>query len=94
MENPHHAVQPDFAVEEHAAARLIFTDDGKTNQKAIGKLTALWTVNNMRERAICDLRVEEEHCTACEAREQAVEEDQLRKDTLADEQEHRCSQLS
>jgi len=61
--NPHDAVLPDFASDEHADARLALTDTGLLEDQAIAMLSRLWTLNNEKEKLQWDLlTAEEAHC--------------------------------
>lgn len=91
--NPHNAVQPDFASDEHAEARLAFTDTGLTEDQAIAMLSRLWTINIEKEKLQWDQLTAEETHAAEEARQLAEtaeallrQQDQAEKDTaLAEE---------
>ncbi|KIJ62069.1 hypothetical protein HYDPIDRAFT_95128 [Hydnomerulius pinastri MD-312] len=87
MENPHNVVPLNFAENEHAEARLVFTNLGKIDAEAAQSLAALWTIKNNQEKAAWDLRVEAEALIAQEARQLVAEEAEQRRRTVADEQE-------
>ena len=91
--NPHDAVLPDFASDEHADARLALTETGLLEVQAVATLSRLWTLNNEKEKLQWDRVIAEEARDAEEARQLAEtaeallrQQEQAEKDvTLAEE---------
>ena len=93
IHNPHEAIQPDFAAEEHAPQRQVFLARGLTEEQALAMLTDLWAANNARDRVEWD-HVQEQRALAQreaelvaqqEAERQRHEEEALREAARADE---------
>ncbi|KIJ06741.1 hypothetical protein PAXINDRAFT_91553 [Paxillus involutus ATCC 200175] len=87
MENPHHSIQPDFASDAHAEARLQLADRGIAEDLIIPTLQALWTLSNDQAKQRWDARLEQEAQEAREAQRAAAEEENLRECALEEEQD-------
>ncbi|KAI6010288.1 hypothetical protein EDC04DRAFT_2610288 [Pisolithus marmoratus] len=49
-QNPHEAIQPDFAAAEHALQRQLLTGTSLMDDQAVALLSKLWTVANDRDK--------------------------------------------
>ena len=67
--NPHDAVLPDFASDEHADACLALTETGLLEVQAVATLSRLWTLNNEKEKLQWDRVIAEEARDAEETRQ-------------------------
>ncbi|KIK91859.1 hypothetical protein PAXRUDRAFT_148542 [Paxillus rubicundulus Ve08.2h10] len=93
IQNPNHAVQPDFTLEEHTPACQQLTDNGIPDAQATIILTNLWIQSNDKEKTAWARRIEEEalaeeeadRCEAQEATEHQQEQDEEEAKALQEE---------
>ena len=86
IRNPHEAVQPDFASDDHAAHRQILTDGGLTEDQAVAALSNLWVATNKRDKTEWDRQQAERAQEQLGVkREEAREEEALLEASRAEE---------
>ncbi|KAI6038089.1 hypothetical protein EDC04DRAFT_2570359 [Pisolithus marmoratus] len=88
-QNPHKAIQPDFAATEHALQRQLLTGMGLTGDQAVALLSELWTVANNRDKDNWDACQAKLACVRQEA-DQAVEKENACK---AQEEDELCETI-
>ena len=74
LRNPHEAIQPDFAAEEHAPQRQLLREGGLAEDQAVALLSNLWVTANLRDRAEWDCSQEQRALAQLEAEQAAHQE--------------------
>ncbi|KAF8834017.1 hypothetical protein BDN67DRAFT_870218, partial [Paxillus ammoniavirescens] len=86
MDNPNHAVQPNYTTDEFADARQRLINDHTNDDQAAAILTNIWAYNNEKDKQRWTARLAEEAQATEEAERRAAEEAAQRQLELEEEE--------